>query len=327
MKVGLIGCGGISKAHAAGWRRAKEKGLAEVVATCDIEEERAKERAEELGAGEVFTDYRALLSDAGVDAVDICLPHYLHCEATVAAAEAGKHVLVEKPMARNLEEGRRMLEACARNGVILMVAQNMRFDPFVERAKQLIGSGAIGKVLLAEVVWEGAPGLRPFHRKKELIGGGTLISTGIHPIDYIRWLVGEVRRVSCFLGRAAGIVEGEDTAVLALEFENGAVGTLVCTWAAKPGRGQGFWIYGTEGALFFEGGKLTLKSPDGDGMTFKIRRDDSISREIEHFVKCVAEGRTPRSSGEEAFRSLQVAIAAYRSAETGMAVELPLEEA
>ena len=119
VRIGLIGCGGISNAHARGWKEAPA-GKARVVATADIVEERAKERAEQLGAEAHYTEYEELLARDDIAGVDICLPHWLHVESTEKAAAAGKHVLCEKPMARTLGEGRRMLDACRDAGVLLL---------------------------------------------------------------------------------------------------------------------------------------------------------------------------------------------------------------
>lgn len=319
IRVGLIGCGGISRAHADGWNSVKEK--AKVVATADLIPERAKERANQLGAEEFYTDYEPLLEREDIDAVDICLPHYLHAEATIKAAERGKHVLIEKPMARNLKEAKEMVQACEKNKVILMVGHCMRFEPENEKAKEIIDSGKLGRITLARFQYEVYPGLKDFHYKREKIGGGGVISAGIHYVDLMRWLVGDVERVSLFSNSFVRGLEGEDTAALSLEFQNGAVGVLSFSWATKFG-GSLFRIHGSEGTLAREGGLWLYSEEYPKGLKVEVTPESSFRREISHFVDCMEESREPLTSGRDAYESLEVVIAAYKSLEEGRIIRL-----
>lgn len=139
IRVAIIGCGGISRGHARGYLQSPD--LFEVVACCDERGELAEERAQQLGAKFVTADYREVIASDDVDAVDICLPHHLHAEVAIAAAQAGKHVLVEKPIANTLDEANAMIEAAKKSGVVLMVAHNERYMPVYRKAKELVEQG------------------------------------------------------------------------------------------------------------------------------------------------------------------------------------------
>src|SRR5438067_1068560 len=145
VRVALIGCGGIATAHLAGYQALPE--LGQIVVACDSDAGNARRRAEEMGA-EACSDYREAVAREDIEAVDLCLPHDLHEPVARAAAAAGKHVLVEKPIARNLAEADRMIEACADAGVHLMVAHCQRFSADRQTAKRLVDEGAIGRVYM-----------------------------------------------------------------------------------------------------------------------------------------------------------------------------------
>src|SRR5579884_2586257 len=144
IKIGLIGCGGIADPHVKGYLQIPEQ--AQVTAVADVVEENAQRRSQQVGGARIFHDYNQMLATAEIDAVDICLPHHLHKDAIVAAANAGKHVLCEKPLCLSLAEGEEVREAVARNGVTLMCAHNQLFLPAVQRARQLLDEGLLGRV-------------------------------------------------------------------------------------------------------------------------------------------------------------------------------------
>lgn len=321
LNIGIIGCGGISGAHINGWNALAGKGKARIVATADIIEDRAKERAAKLAAQDYYTNYEEILARDDIDAVHIMLPHYLHMEATVKAAEHRKHVLCIKPMARNLQEGREMLQACQENNVTLAIGHMSRFKTEYIKLKEMIDKGALGQMFLVRVMYGFYPGLQDFHYKKDLIGGGVLISTGTHVIDLTNWFAGEVKKVSYSGNSFIRGLEGEDTAVMTLEFANGAVGVLVSSWATRAGM-EHFWLHGSDGALTTEGG-LRFIASDGKVTAFESPPVDSFAQKIEHFVDCLI-SKTPSTiiSGEDGYASLEVAMAAYKSGEEGRIVDL-----
>lgn len=147
LNVGLIGCGGIMGGHVEGWKKITDH--AHVVAVADILEEAAQRRAEQLGHQvAIYEDYGLLLADESIDLIDIGLPHHLHCDAIMAPAEAGKHVMTEKPLCLNLDEAAKIAQAVEANGVTLMAAYNQLFFPAVQRAKQMLLDGALGEVYM-----------------------------------------------------------------------------------------------------------------------------------------------------------------------------------
>lgn len=328
VSVGLVGCGGISRAHARGYLALRDR--VRVTAVCDADRARAEERARELEVSQVFTDYDEFLARSGVDAVDLCLPHALHAPAAIQAARAGKHILVEKPIATTLAEADQMIAAARTAGVVLMVAHNQRYDPLSQTIKRLLAEGALGPILCARADHNQDFQRPPGHwlRANRLAGGGVVIGSGIHRIDLLRWLVGEVAAVACFQTYQPARLEGEVAAVLSLQFAGGAVGEVVASWAVRRSPwGELLFLTGERGVLHNVGG-LFLATPETDGafQAVPVPPGDAFTEEIRHFVQCVTDGRTPLTDGLEGRRSLEVCLAAYRSARTGRVVRLPLTD-
>ncbi len=333
IRVALIGCGGISRAHARGYLQSPD--LFEVVACCDERKELAEERAQQLGAEVVATNYRQVLARDDVDAVDICLPHHLHAEVAIAAAEAGKHVLVEKPIATTLEEADAMIAAAKKMGVVLMVAHNERYMPVYRKAKELVEQGVLGRIFLARADHNQFVRINERHWlwHKATAGGGVLIGSGIHRVDILRWLVGEIVRVwhQQVIVPERFSDEVEAASVTLFEFANGAIGELTCNWSAYAAPTAPWyellWLYGTEGSLHNVGGLFVAseKLPEGQSKFTQIPLpdEDSFVNEIRHFGECVRDGKLPLTSGEEGRKSLAVVLAAYQAAETGEGIPVP----
>ena len=236
IRVALIGCGLMGQAHLPGYLAAESR--AQLVMCCDSDERRARELAAGLpGPVAVATDWQQVVASDAVDAVDICAPHVLHAPIVLAAAKAGKHILLEKPMAMNLAEGRTMVEAADTAHIVFMIAQNQRYLPEHQRIKSLLDQGAIGKVLAARI--DGNQFLKniypPGHWlfSQALTGGGVIRTTAIHKLDLLRYFLGEPRRVTA-LHRRSGLnpgMDNEDIAVFAVEFENGAFADAFFTFA------------------------------------------------------------------------------------------------
>ena len=190
--IGIIGTGGIARAHAAAYLDMVPE--VDLVAVCDIDAARAREAAAEWGAEEVCTDYRDLLSLDAVDAVSVCTPTATHSEPAVAALDAGKNVLVEKPMAASTAEAQQMVAAATRAGKLLMVEMKWRFMPELLAARQAIARGDLGRIYYAEAIgWQhrGIPG-GSFIRR-ELSGGGALMDNGVYTLDAALYLLGHPR--------------------------------------------------------------------------------------------------------------------------------------
>jgi predicted dehydrogenase len=332
VRVALIGCGGIASAHLSGYQALPE--LGRVVVACDSDAENARRRAAETGAEALF-DYREALSRDDVEAVDLCLPHDLHEPVARAAAAAGKHVLVEKPITRSMAEADRMIAACAEAGVHLMVAHCQRFSADRQTAKRLVDDGAIGRVYMMRTdhnQWVEYPAGHWINDPVKL-GGGGIAGSGVHHLDILRWFCGDVTRVSAGVTRSSLTPRtAEDGGVVLLEHAGGAVSELALCWSAQrfPWY-ESFWIYGTGGIIHNVGGLHLFRGKPREGAFERVATDHDdaggFREEIRHFLTCVRTGERPRMPGEEARAALELVLAAYRSADRGEKISLPLNEA
>jgi predicted dehydrogenase len=324
--VAGIGVGGIFRAHAQGYKALPE--LFNLVAVCDINADMARRVADEHGVERVYTSVDDLLEDGGFDAVDICLPHDLHAPVAIAAAEAGKHVLVEKPMALSLEEADAMIAAAGKNDVKLMCAFCERYDPQYVKIKEVVESGVIGPVLSARADHNQNVSTPEGHwiRQKARLGGGAVFSAGCHRIDLLRWIVGEVAAVSCFGAFWPERMEGEVAGTVSLHYANGAIGTMMINWMARRAPWyEGFWVYGTEGSIHNLGG-VYLDSAETTGENGYVKQEiearHSFTEEIRHFGKCINDNREPLTSGKNVRHSLHICVAANQSMATQSVVKL-----
>ena len=227
VRLGVIGAGIIAKSF---MEAAPAVAELEVAVICDIAEEAARALAEPLNIA-WETGYRAVLQDDSIDALYIALPHHLHETATIAAAEAGKHILLEKPMANSLDEADRMLAAQQRAGVKLMIGFTHRFHSELESAKRLIDAGELGRPTLAVDVMTTGGVIPGWFWQKPQAGGGVLHVNGAHSFDRLRWLMNsEIVEVFAYTDTYDGRKTVEDSAVVALRFANGAMGTTVHNW-------------------------------------------------------------------------------------------------
>jgi predicted dehydrogenase len=334
VRVALIGAGGISRAHIPGYAACQDR--AEVVVIAEPVEPAALAAREALGGtAETVVDWRQALERADVEAVDVCLPHDLHQPVVVAAAEAGKHVLVEKPIARDLAEADRMIAAADRAGVTLMVCHDRRFHPLFARIKELIDDGAIGRPLCLRLDHNQRIELSSEHWifQKERLGGGAVMSCLVHQFDLIRWYGGEVAQVGGMTLTMPERMEGEIIGVVPLRFASGAIGDTVINWNVRganlPGGlwGELVWVSGTEGNLHNLGGIHTLRYDGSERYgSVQVAEGRGHPGAIAHFVDCVREGRRPLTDGREGRAALEIAMAAYASEASGRFVDLPLKE-
>ncbi len=329
--VGLIGAGGISRAHIPGYLQCQDR--ANVIAVADEREDAARAASQALGGGTVYTDWRALLEDREVDAVDICLPHDLHEPVAVAAAQQGKHILVEKPIARDLREADAMLAAAERAGVTLMVCHDRRYHPAFVRIKELVDSGALGRLLCLRLDHNQFIRLTPEHWifQKDRLGGGAVMSCLIHQLDLMRWYGGDVSLVGGLSLTIPERMEGEIIGIVPLRFRSGALGDGVINWHMHS-RGEAgglwyelVWLSGTEGNLHNMDG-IHLLRHDGSQRyeTIPVPEGTGHPRAIAHFVDCVLNGREPLTNGREGRAALELAMAAYQSERDNCFVKLPL---
>ena len=336
VRVGLIGAGGISRAHIPGFLAYREH--ATVTAIADTRLDAAREARHTLGGGDLYIDWRELLDRADVDAVDICLPHDLHEQVAVAAAERGKHILVEKPIARTLAEADAMLTAAERAGVTLMVCHDRRYHPAFARIKELLDAGVIGRPLCLRLDHNQNIQLTPDHWifQKERLGGGAIMSCLTHQFDLMRWYGGEVAQVGCLSLTEPERMDGEIIGVVPLRFASGAIGDALINWhvqATLPTLPNGLWyemvwLSGTEGNLHnLQGIHLFQHKRAADGyVSFAVPEGTGHVGAIAHFIDCVREGRTPLTNGHEGRAALEIAMAAYASEASGCFIDLPMAQ-
>lgn len=329
-RVGMIGCGGISRAHAQGYLQLQE--LFTVSAVCDLDVDAAKKRAADFPASRVMTDWRQVIDDQEIDAVDVLLPHDLHHAVSIAAAQAGKHVLLEKPLATTVREGKEIVKAVEKSGITCMVAFNERHRWPVKTIREIVDSGRIGEPYLIRTDHNQNPKFAPkqWYRSKAKSGGGALIGSGIHMLDLLHWFGGEVQYVSAVARHLPGRVDEESAASVAIEFTNGCIGSLDISWAAPRHPWYQFLIvYGAKGTATTLGGDVTVSTEAKVETISTPVQDsflDSFVNEIRYFGECLVKGKQPMTHPTDALKSLELCMAAYRSAEKHTMVRLPFKE-
>lgn len=337
LKVGVLGCGTIARVrHLLEYDNNKE---VEITAVCDIVEERAEEMAKLYGA-KAFTDYRDVLENKEIDVISICLPNYLHASVTIAALNAGKHVLCEKPMATSKDEAEAMIAAGKLNEKKLMIAHNQRFVASHQKAKEIIESGKLGKIYSFSTTF-GHPGPEEwsidgaeswfFDKERAFIGA--MGDLGVHKADLMRYLLGEFSEVGAFIEtNAKQNTEVDDNAVCILRTESGIIGTLTASWAYVTGGDNSTIIYGENGTLRLEADpvySLIEEYRDGTIINHQLEKiqtneegGQSNSSIIDYFVTSILENSEPPIPGEEGMKSLEIILAAIESQETRQIVSI-----
>jgi myo-inositol 2-dehydrogenase / D-chiro-inositol 1-dehydrogenase len=339
--VGLVGTGFIGQVHAEAFSRST---VASVRAVASRSPDRAAAFAGRWGIPAWHADYRELVGRRDVDMVCVGVPNWLHRDVVVAAAEAGKHVVCEKPLARTLREADEMIAACRVAGVKLMYAEELCFAPKYVRAKELADEGAFGEVFLVRQSEQHFGPHSDWFWDPELAGGGVLMDMGCHGIELARWVHGkpQARSVSAEVGTFVHHerTTADDHAIVSIRFEDRRLGLIEASWAKPGGVEDRMEIVGSRGVTYADllrGSSLTTfseagygyaveKAPDTRGWTFTMFDElwnSGFTREMEHFARCVAEDAVPRETGEDGRAVLEIIYAAYRSARHGR-VELPL---
>src|SRR5262245_28171064 len=321
--LALVGCGRFATFHA---RAARRLGSRVRIAFASRDPKRAETFHRRFGGFAAFGSYEAAAADPRVDALVVCTPHHLHEAHARLAAEHGKAVLLEKPIARTLPEADAILAATREAGVVFMVAENAHFMPAFAAARALVGDGSIGSVRQLVVMARGYRRPSGWRRRGAEVGGGILIDGGIHSVHLLRQCAGPVEEVvaqappNAFPG-----VEGEDTIFLLLRFRSGAAAMLATSIAApRLPRTQWLWVTGTEGSLGVDhrGRALWLRGHARTRLRVFIRDRRGLVAQLTEFVTAVREGRTPSLPPESARADLAVVLGAYRSLATSAPVTL-----
>lgn len=305
-------------AHAHAYKMADQSELAYVV---DLDEEKAARVSGELGC-KYATDLAKIMEE--VDAISLCTPHHLHAPQARQAIAAGKHVLIEKPLANSEEECIELIRAADAKGVKLMLAYVVRYLPALRKLKEVVDSGIYGKPIHAQgyVLANLQPMPDTWFARTATLGGGVLFSHGCHYIDILLWLFGNPRRVVS-LGTRLGTewLEGEGTAHSTIEFESGVLGHLVSSWGTKVAKAPArFQIHTTEALITLSPDMWTVEVTTAQGTeTLYERTADAtivpgrdVLYEIEHFLNSIILDKTPETDGRDALRSHRTIWAMYR---------------
>jgi predicted dehydrogenase len=322
VRIGLIGAGGIAGAHVAGYRLNPE--LVEFAAVADPLRESAEKRRGTDEDVRIYSDYREMIAHGDLDAVDICLPHHLHADAIIAAADAGLHVLCEKPLCLTLEEAAAISAAARRTGVTIMCAHNQLFQPAVAAARTMIDSGALGRVYEVRTT---DSFFNDFTRENmgwraraATAGGGALIDTGYHPLYLLQHLAGgaPVGVAAMLSTHRLDFMEGEDSAQVLVRFDNGVIGQVATSWAYDPASGtEKFSVVGEKGSLSSDGSTLVSRRRGEEPVVRAFEPVHEFAAEIGHFAECLRGGHRPLQTEAEGIDVLAVILAAYESARTG----------
>lgn len=309
--------------HAYAYAKSERADLRWVV---DLDAEKAAKVAEELGCSWT-TDWTTIIDD--IDAVSLCTPHHLHAPQSLQAIAAGKHVLLEKPLANTEEDCLKTIEAAKEKGVTFMMAYIVRFLPAIIKLKEILDSGQYGKPFSVNL-WIQAylqPMPNTWFSRKAQLGGGVMFSHGCHYVDLLLWLFGKTKAITS-LGTRVGTewMEGEGTSHGLMQFENGVVAHLETSWGMKYKSMPSFLqIHTTEGLIVLEAGmnKIEVINAEGRQTIFgpvpALTKEEGTNAfyECEHFLECIQNGITPETDGVEAMRSLRAIWAMYEAAENG----------
>ncbi|AXI10067.1 gfo/Idh/MocA family oxidoreductase [Oceanobacillus zhaokaii] len=332
LRVAVIGCGSIAK-----YRHLPEYALnpnVEIVAVCDLVKERAEEAAAKYQA-KAYTNYETLLQTEKLDAVSVCLPNYLHAPVSIAALNAGNHVLCEKPMATSREEAAQMIEAANKNNKKLMIGHNQRFVSSHQKAKQLIEKGEAGKIYSFRTAFgHGGPegwsvdGKDSWFFNKNQAFIGAMGDLGVHKADLLRYILGEeFIEVGAFVETSAKEdTDVDDNAVFILKSVSGVIGTLAASWAYTAKEDNSTIIYGENAILRLEDDpdfSLIVQYKNGEVVKYELggiqsneEGGQTTTHVIDHFVEAIVENKEPLINGEEGKRSLEVILGAIESVES-----------
>ena len=318
VKLGIIGTGiAARELHLPPLSNLKDK--FEITGVCNHTEKKAREFAGLVGGVPYFLDYRELLARRDVDAVDIILPIHLNCKVTLDSLEAGKHVIVEKPLASNLEDAELMRSFPERYDNVMMVAENYRYNPVFRRVKELIDAGAIGEPY--SVFWDQMNVMdvenkyaKTAWRIDHKYPGGFVMDAGIHNIAVLRDLFGEVKSGVAFNRSVNHDIGRMDSMSLQFVFEGGVNGVFNIYFSAQGLTRNQLLVLGKAGSLVVEENRVTLKRQGKPDTQETVRSERGYQRQFEDFHDAIINHKTPISTFEEAFRDFRTMVLALDSA-------------
>ncbi len=338
--VGVVGLG-MGMNHAQAFNDYEK---AKLVALCDIRTDALKKACEKFKV-KGYASYPEMLEDPEIEAVSIASPSYEHAPMGVYAALCGKHVLVEKPIATDLTAGDRLIQVCKEKGVILAGVFQSRLDPNRIHMKQILEEGKLGKIYLIEGIVKWWRGDKEYYHVNKAVetwkgtwfgeGGGVLANQGIHTVDQLYWLMGEVDSVYGKYATVGHTIQAEDFSTSLIKFKNGAVGYLISTTCAPRGMQETrISIYGTNGMVSIIGNQLTIKIGEQpvEVVSGETLKKDTLTTpaggthamQCRDFIDAILENRDPVITGESALKAVEIVTGVYQSALQDKPVKLPL---
>jgi len=341
VRVGVIGSAFSSNIHAEAFEEVPE---AVLVAACSPNKAHVEEFARKWKIPVAVTDYRKLVERKDVDAVVVGIPNDLHRPVVEAAAKAGKHIILEKPLAHTLDDADAMIAACKKHKVKLMYAETICFTPKYVRAKKLVEQGAVGKLYMVKQGEKHSGPHSDWFYDVKRSGGGAIMDMGCHGIEWARWMYGKPKPKSivahCQRVLHTGRTQAEDNSVLILEFEGGGIAVIEDSWAKHGGMDDRIELYGTAGVIYCDllrGSSMETysstgydyaveKAGDTKGWTFTVFEEAHLygfPHEMRHFIRCILNDETPQETGVDGRETLEIIYAAYESAGTGKKITWP----
>lgn len=338
LRIALVGCGPISERHLLSWKNISE---VEVVALCDRHQENLKQRTSEFGVKRTFKDFKKLLEEVDCDIVDVATRPYSHKELVFESAQAGKHILCQKPFAPTLKEAQEMIGVCEDKGVRFMICENWRWFIWFRVIKDILNSGEIGEVKYVRMIshsWSTIPkGKNPpllledpqsYLRDMERL---IIYEVGIHFADVFRFLFGDANSVYARTGKVSAQIAGEDLALIILDFGK-MYGIIDISWCSRESKqeqkSEQMLIEGSKGSIILdeqgrihiatENGKINLPEYDWKGET-KLQTHFRLHR---HFVEGILEGRPFETDAKDNIKTLEIALKSYDSAQNNKVVTL-----
>ncbi len=338
INFGIVGTGVIASHHIKALQQIDE---VDIITICDINEQQAKKYGEEFNLTWT-TDYDEMLANPNIDVVDVVVPSGLHAELGIKAANAGKNVVVEKPIDITLQKADALINTCKTNNVTLGIISQLRFYDSMLKVYDIINSGKMGKIIQGDayIKWYRS---EEYYRSggwrgtKSMDGGGAFMNQGIHYVDLLLSIMGNVKNVIGKVKTAARAIEVEDIGMAMVEFESGAYGVLQASTAMYPGLPARFEIHGTKGTIIYEGESIKFVHFEGE----EEYKEDKINakgaanpmnidvtpyvREYKDIIAAIKEKREPKVNGKEARKALELVLAIYKSSEENVPIKLPLE--
>ncbi len=343
--VAVLGAGAIGLDHIGSFKSHPD---VKVAAVADTSSERARDAAAHYGIPLVTADYRELLARDDIDIVSIALPNYLHAPVALEALQAGKHVMLDKPMATNARDAAKLVATAKRRGLLLMVGQNNRFSPDVQTLKQLVLKGVLGDVYHAKTAWtrrSGIPRIGSWFTQKKFAGGGSTYDIGVHALDRCLYLMGEFD-AAAVSGQtyskfgARGLGEGawgkseidpkrpfdvEDVSVALIKLRSGRTVLLETSWAGHQPVADfnGTQLYGTEAGALMPNLTLFRKTENGYSSESVVTTTTLVNpNRMSHFVDCLLGKAEPYVKPAESLAVQKILDAIYQSSQTGREVRI-----